>query len=227
MRRAGRDVPVERRAGRTGRETRGRLTPNAEARFGSRPRRARETVALVNEHGPRTDGMAIGALICGILALIASLANAGVGLLGTACCPLCAFGAWAIGLVIMVPGLAGVITGGFSIKRINDRPDTLTGKGLAIGGIVTGALACLLVVIIIVVPIVGVALMPTPTTPTPTYDPGVYDPGTAYDPSADPSYDPSAVPADPSAMPVDPSAVPADPSALPPADPSGAPANPF
>lgn len=70
-----------------------------------------------------SQGMAVGALVCGI-----------VGLVG---CPLV--------------GVVGVILGIVALVRTNREPQRYGGRGLAIGGIVTGAVGILLVPVMIAV----------------------------------------------------------------------------
>jgi hypothetical protein len=67
--------------------------------------------------------MAIVSLVCGIL-----------GMPGMMCCSI-------FGLPLSI---AAVITGFVAISNIDKRPDELTGKGLAYGGIATGAVGVVL-----------------------------------------------------------------------------------
>jgi prepilin-type processing-associated H-X9-DG protein len=67
--------------------------------------------------------MAIGALVCGIVGMLA--------------CPLV--------------GIVGLVLGIVALTRTNREPNRYTGKGLAIGGIVTGGLAILLVPVMIAI----------------------------------------------------------------------------
>lgn len=76
---------------------------------------------------PQTPGLAIASLICGL-----------VGLLG-------AFSCWFPGLV----GIGGIICGHMALKKIKSNETQYSGKGLAIGGLVTGYLAILVLVVFI------------------------------------------------------------------------------
>jgi hypothetical protein len=66
--------------------------------------------------GPRTDGLAIGALIAGILSLVCFW-------------PLC------LGIIL---GPAAAIMGFISRQRIAASGGTVTGSGLALGGLIVG-----------------------------------------------------------------------------------------
>jgi hypothetical protein len=77
--------------------------------------------------GPRTSGAAIASLVMGIISLV------------------CGF--------LMILGIPAVITGLVAVRRINQSQGKQTGKGLAVTGIVTGALSTLLLVAF--VPLVG------------------------------------------------------------------------
>lgn len=74
---------------------------------------------------PQTPGLAIASLVCGL-----------VGLLGFFAC-------WVPGLV----GIGGIICGHMALKKIKGNETQYIGKGLAIGGLVTGYLATLCVVV--------------------------------------------------------------------------------
>jgi len=65
---------------------------------------------------PKTSGMAIASLVCGIVAF---------------CVPL-------------LPGIAGIILGIIAIRKINSSGGTIGGKGLAIGGLVTSGVSMLI-----------------------------------------------------------------------------------
>ena len=60
---------------------------------------------------PKTSGMAIASLVCGILSLC-----------------------------LLLPALLGIIFGIIALRQINGSAGVITGKGLAIGGLVTSAL---------------------------------------------------------------------------------------
>jgi len=70
---------------------------------------------------PKTAGLAIASLVCGILAF---------------CIPL-------------LPGLIGIVLGIIAIRKINASNGALGGKGLAIGGLVSSGIATLITVIIL------------------------------------------------------------------------------
>jgi hypothetical protein len=76
----------------------------------------------------KTSGLAIAALVCGI----AGLCTAGLG------------------------GIAGLILGIVAIRKVNRSAGQLTGKGLAIGGIIVGILSVLLWGVVIVITVIGV-----------------------------------------------------------------------
>jgi hypothetical protein len=71
---------------------------------------------------PRTDGLAIAALVCGIAALPLTL-FCGIGI---------------------VPGVLGVVFGLITIGRVNRSGGTVTGKGMALAGAICGGVAVLL-----------------------------------------------------------------------------------
>jgi hypothetical protein len=71
---------------------------------------------------PRTDGMSIAALVCGI-AGIPLLVFCGIGI---------------------VPGILGVVFGLLTIGRVNRSGGTLTGKGMALAGAICGGVAVVL-----------------------------------------------------------------------------------
>lgn len=159
---------------------------------------------------PRTDALAIIALVFGVIGLVVGGANIFVMVFG-ACCPLCTVGATMIGVIALVPSVLGLTCGALSLKRVKERPEELTGKGLAIAGTVVSGVAVLVALATMLLPWLGLGCLaataphPPPGAPPPTPDPwGV------------PVPDPSALPFDPNAAPVDPSALPVDPGALPP-----------
>jgi len=78
----------------------------------------------------KTSGLAIAALVCGI----AGLCTAGLG------------------------GIAGLILGIVAVRKVNRSAGQLTGKGLAIGGIIVGILSVLLWGLVIVIGVLGFAL---------------------------------------------------------------------
>ena len=82
---------------------------------------------------PRSNGLAIAALVCGIIALL-----------------LC----WipVVNFLSIVLGIVALITGGLGLRNAAQRG----GKGLAIGGLVTGGLALLASIVVLVV--VGTAV---------------------------------------------------------------------
>jgi hypothetical protein len=82
----------------------------------------------------QTDSTAIVALTCGILSLP-----------GMMCCSLFA----------LPLSIAAVVTGFVALSNIDKRPDELTGRGLAWGGIATGAVGMLLLVVLLAVGLGG------------------------------------------------------------------------
>ncbi len=89
---------------------------------------------------PRNDTLAIVSLVLGILAMLLGVAGLVFALVG-ACCCLGQIGVLICGGLGLTMALVGVILGIVSVVRINKRPDELTGKGMAIGGIVLNLLA--------------------------------------------------------------------------------------
>ncbi|MBN3040751.1 MAG: DUF4190 domain-containing protein [Candidatus Omnitrophica bacterium] len=71
---------------------------------------------------PKTSGLAIASLVCGIVSL---------------CC----------GLLLGIPA---IICGHIALKQINDSADTIGGKGMAIAGLIMGYLSLVLTVILMV-----------------------------------------------------------------------------
>jgi len=74
-----------------------------------------------------SSSLAVGALVCGILGLVA--------------CPLV--------------GVVGLVLGIVALVKIRDEPERRTGKGLAIGGIITGALSIVVVPVVAMVIAMG------------------------------------------------------------------------
>jgi hypothetical protein len=75
---------------------------------------------------PKVDPLAIGSLVCGIISMPVGL-----------CCTF--FG---------IPlSLVAIVLGGVAISNISKAPEQKTGKGLAIGGIATGAVGIILLII--------------------------------------------------------------------------------
>jgi hypothetical protein len=85
---------------------------------------------------PQTSGLAIASLVCGL-----------VGMIGFFAC-------WVPGLV----GIGGVICGHMALRQIKRNEAQYIGKGLAIGGLVTGYLATLCVLVSIIV-VIGVLIL--------------------------------------------------------------------
>jgi len=108
--------------------------------------------------GPRNDALAIVSLVAGLLSVVVALVNVFVMVFG-ACCALCAVGSTFIGFLSLVPGIIGAVCGGLSIKRINERPDEFTGKGLAIAGAVVSGIGVLLALITIILPWLGLGCL--------------------------------------------------------------------
>lgn len=83
-----------------------------------------------SNHGvPRTDPLAIASLVVGLFGVV------------LACC------CGAFGVPVH---LAAIAMGGISLYRMGEDP-SLTGKGLAIGGIVAGGIGLLLAIILLVI----------------------------------------------------------------------------
>ena len=91
-----------------------------------------------------TDGLSIAALVCGILAIVSCYV-------------------WALF------GIPAVICGHMSLKKINNSPIPIQGKGMAIAGLVCGYLGILiqLVVIVFVVIAFSSAAVSSPTYSSP------------------------------------------------------------
>ena len=70
---------------------------------------------------PKVSGLAVSSLVCGILSLVV-------------CCPFVGF----------VFGIPGVICGHLSLSRIKQSAGALLGRGLAVGGLVTGYIGIVL-----------------------------------------------------------------------------------
>jgi hypothetical protein len=161
--------------------------------------------------GPRTDALAIVALIAGLLAIVGAIANLASGVIGF-CCPVCgSIAGAAIGAIVAIPSLTGLVTGILGYKRTSEQPDVYTGKGLALTGIITSSVALLMTVLVIVGPWLGWGLLgatapnPPPSTTQPWMPFGV----DASLPDAGAAAIAPSLPADPNA--VDPNVV--DPSA--------------
>lgn len=106
--------------------------------------------------GSKTDQLAVAGLICSILGIVGAILNGISGLFG-ACCVLCTVGATILGIVVLIPSVAGVVMGGMSVSRINKNPEALSGKGMAIAALVLGAIATLGALAEIVLPWLGMA----------------------------------------------------------------------
>ena len=78
------------------------------------------------------------------------------GLFGT-CCFLCTLGSTVIGVLVLVPAIAGIVMGGLSVSRINKTPEQFGGKGMAVAALVIGIIAALLGLAEIVLPWLGIA----------------------------------------------------------------------
>ncbi len=173
---------------------------------------------------PRTDTLAIVALVGGLLALAGAIANLVTGIFGM-CCPLCTIGGAVIGAIVAVPAITGIACGAISYKRTTtEGGEPLTGKGLALTGAITGGLAMVMTVVTVVGPWLGLGCMaatapppPPDGTTTSPWDPQPVGP-TQVDPNVAPT-NPTIAPTDPTVAPTDPA--PADPNA-PAADPSAA-----
>jgi len=85
---------------------------------------------------PQTPGLAIASLVCGL-----------IGMIGFFAC-------WVPGLV----GIGGIICGHMALKQIKKNEAQYTGKGLAIGGLVTGYLAVLFLMVATIF-VVGVLVL--------------------------------------------------------------------
>lgn len=79
-----------------------------------------------------TDGLSIASLVCGILATMS-----------------CVYGA--------LLGIPAVICGHLSIKKINDSPVPVQGKGMAIAGLITGYIGILMSLGLVVVFVIAFA----------------------------------------------------------------------
>lgn len=108
--------------------------------------------------GPRTDALAIVALVAGLLAVAGAIGNLITAVFGM-CCPLCTVGGALIGIIVAIPAVAGIVTGILSARRTTHEADQYTGKGMAITGIVTGALALVMTAITVVGPWLGFGCM--------------------------------------------------------------------
>ena len=106
--------------------------------------------------GPRTDTLAVAGLVLSIVALLGAILNMLSGLFGT-CCFLCTLGSTVIGVLVLVPAIAGIVMGGLSVSRINKTPEQFGGKGMAVAALVIGIIAALLGLAEIVLPWLGIA----------------------------------------------------------------------
>ncbi|MBX3131154.1 MAG: hypothetical protein KF718_30830 [Polyangiaceae bacterium] len=106
----------------------------------------------------RTDQLAVIALVSSLLGLIGAVLNGVSGLFG-ACCVLCTVGTTVLGVLVLVPSLAGAVMGGMSIARINREPERLGGKMLAVAALVVGVLSSFAAIAEIVLPWFGLACM--------------------------------------------------------------------
>ena len=73
-------------------------------------------------YGPQSNGLAIGSLVCGILAL------------PTTCC---------CSLASLPLAIAACVMGGLAMQKAKTMPAVYGGKGMAIGGLVCGLVALL------------------------------------------------------------------------------------
>jgi len=89
----------------------------------------------------RTDGLAIGALITGVLSILCSFV--------------------CIGIII---GPAAAVMGFISNQRIKQMPGTLGGGGLALAGIITGIIGTVLTIIFITLYVIGSIKAPSTGT---------------------------------------------------------------
>ena len=89
----------------------------------------------------RTDGLAIGALIVGVLSILCSFV--------------------CIGIIL---GPAAAVMGFISTQRIKQMPGTLGGGGLALAGVITGIIGTILTIIFITLYVIGAVKAPTTST---------------------------------------------------------------
>lgn len=89
----------------------------------------------------RNESNAVVALIIGILSLPLSF-----------CC----------GAFSLPVGIAAVVFGFLSLNKINDQPDVLDGRGMAIAGIICGGLAILLAIAMVIMMVAFNVSAPTP-----------------------------------------------------------------
>ncbi len=94
----------------------------------------------------KSQGLAIASIVCGGISLVSL-----VGLVIPFVNFLCFFGSPAL-------GLAGIITGFLARSRANRDPEQYGGAGLALGGIITGALSILAVIGLFIIAIAFVGL---------------------------------------------------------------------
>ncbi|BCB81354.1 hypothetical protein GCM10022251_18740 [Phytohabitans flavus] len=89
---------------------------------------------------PTTSGLAIGSLVAGIASILVSLVVVCFGVAGASA----GWGAWVAGAFAMIAGLAGaaaVVLGLFALRQIRQAAAAIrfTGRGVAISGLVCGA----------------------------------------------------------------------------------------
>ena len=90
-----------------------------------------------------TDGLAIGSTICGAVALLTEPFGC------------CCFVGHFVGFPL---GIAAVVCGIFSLRRIKNEPGRYTGQGLAITGLSLGGVALLIGVASVILLAVGFAM---------------------------------------------------------------------
>jgi hypothetical protein len=95
--------------------------------------------------GPKTDTLSIVALVCGILGFLLAI-------------PSCCCGPFIC--IAAIPGLAGLICGIISLRRIKREPDRYAGAGLAVGGIAVSAITVLGTLVMTVLLAVSIATSP-------------------------------------------------------------------
>jgi hypothetical protein len=79
---------------------------------------------------PQTSPLAIGSLVCGILAILSGC-----------CC----------GIIGLALGVAALVMGIMALRQTKAEPHAFSGGGLAIGGIVTGAIALLFATVMLII----------------------------------------------------------------------------
>ena len=108
--------------------------------------------------GPRTDALAIVSLVAGIVGLLLASANIVTMIFG-ACCVVCTIGSTFIGGLAALLAGAGLVSGVLSVRRIAEKPEELTGKGVAIAGAVVAGIGLLVAIATIVLPWLGLGCM--------------------------------------------------------------------